>query len=202
MSLVELSFVVALLGVVLSGALAVLWSVQTGLMRQTDRSQSNDQVRLAIQELEKEIRSGNVFYDPSLENDASHGIYPNMAMRIYTQANGNIRNPSSRCEQWRIQNQQLQRRWWTTNWRDNPSVLVSGWTVIADHVVNQTASPPVPAFTLDTSQSSYGNRILNVAIVVNERSSSGANVETDTSITGRDTEYGYPATLCADIPPY
>jgi len=202
MTLTELAVVMGLLGVVLAALLGVLNSVEMGLARQDDRMQSNDQARLAASELDREIRSGNVFYDPASENDTAHGIYPGMSMRIYTQANGNVRTPSSQCVQWRIYNQQLQRRSWATTWRDDPTNLVSGWRVIADHIMNQTVSPQVPAFTLDTSQASYGGRIAKIVILANENPSSGRTVEIDESVTGRDTEYGYPNGVCSDIPPY
>src|SRR5213594_4125494 len=106
MTLLELMMVLVILGTVMSG-------VQRAVNRQSDRSQSNDQARLAIEELDKEIRSGNVLYDPSLtgqpwSDDPGNGIYPNMALLVYTQTNAVTRNPGNKCVQWRIVNGQLQ----------------------------------------------------------------------------------------------
>src|SRR5712691_4509432 len=55
MTLVELMVSTAMLGVVLSIFFGVLVSVQTGLVRQTDRSRSNDQARLAVEEIDREV---------------------------------------------------------------------------------------------------------------------------------------------------
>ena len=43
---------------------------------------------------------------------------------------------------------------------------------------------------------------MNIAIVVNQNSKHGSNVEIDDSITGRNTQYGYPIGVCASIPAY
>jgi type II secretory pathway pseudopilin PulG len=202
MSLVELLVSMSILGIVIAAFLGVLASVQMSYERQNARSQSNDQARLAVEEIDREIRSGNVLYDPASENDPTNGIYPGMSLRVYTQSNGNIHTPSSVCVQWRILNQQLQRRQWATNWQDNPDTLVSGWRIVADHIMNRTVNPQVTAFTLDQSQASFGNRIVKVKLVANENPAYGSNVEIDTSVTGRDTEFGYPVNVCSSIPPY
>ena len=196
--MVEMVVAISILSVVLAIFMWVIISVQAGMNRQTHRSRSNDQARLAVQELDREIRSSNVLYDPSLENDPAHGIYPGMALRIYTQSNGNTKG--NRCVQWRIRNSALERREWTSTWRVDDQV--SGWRVVADHVTNASASPNVAAFTLDNSQAAFGSRIVKVVIRANVDPSSGQTVQIDHSITGRDTEYGYPVSVCTDIPPY
>ncbi len=47
-----------------------------------------------------------------------------------------------------------------------------------------------------------GDLILKISFITNARASSGRNVQIDGSVTGRNTQYGYPSTVCADIPPY
>lgn len=202
MTLVELLVAMSLLGVVITAFLGVLVSVQRGFERQSTRSQSNDQARLAVEELDREIRSGNVLYDPASESDSANGIYPGMSLRVYTQSNGNVRTPSSVCVQWRIASQTLERRQWATNWQDDPAALVSDWHIVADHIMNRIVNPQVAAFTLDQSQAAFGNRIVKIKILVNENPSNGQTVEIDQSVTGRDTEFGYPANICSSIPPY
>jgi prepilin-type N-terminal cleavage/methylation domain-containing protein len=204
MTITELMVAAAVMAVVLSIFLTVLVSMQKSFGRQTARSVSVDQARLAAEELDREIRSGNVLYDPGTENDPLHDIAPSMSLRIYTQTNSNTRGtPGFRCVQWRITSDNaLQRRDWTVNWRDEPDVLVSSWRVVADHILNRSVTPTIPAFTLDTSQASFGNRIVKIRIVSNVTGSSAQNVEVDESVTGRNTEFGYPNGVCADIPPY
>ncbi len=196
MTLAELLVTMMLLGIVVSTILAVLFSVQSAVGKQSDRSLSNDQVRLAVEDIDRQVRSGNLLYSPT--NGGMNVI-------VYTQANGNAQNPISRCVQWKITSQQLQSRYWPTSWRDDPDVLVSPWRIVADHIVNQAppANPgtPVPAFALDTSQSNFGNRILKIVILANQNANSGSTVEIDDSITARDTQYGFPSSVCSDVPP-
>ena len=55
-----------------------------------------------------------------------------------------------------------------------------------------------PAFTLADPTT---KRVLNIAIVVNQSSKHGSNVEVDDSVEGRNTVYSYPASLtCTPIP--
>jgi hypothetical protein len=200
-TLVELVVVVSLLSFVLLVFTSVLGSVQRSFQRQASRTISNDQARLAVEEIDREIRSGNVFYDPASENDAAHGIYPGMALRVYSQTNATTRG-GNRCVQWRIQTEQLQRRDWAVNWRDSPSTLVSAWRVVAEGVRNQTVSPQVAVFTLDTSQATFGGRIIKVALLVNDNTTKGRTITIADSVTGRDTQFGYPNNICDDIPAY
>jgi hypothetical protein len=61
----------------------------------------------------------------------------------------------------------------------------------------------VRAFQLDTD-SSKGNRTMVITIWARSSTQAGANTPTKIteSVTGRDTEYGYPLGTCALIPPY
>jgi type II secretory pathway component PulJ len=210
MTLAELTVAMAILGVLIPVLVTILASVQTRVGRQQDRSLTNDQARLAVEELDREIRSGNLLYDPREETPSY------MSLRIYTQTNATTRDPGNRCVQWRIVNGQLQRRDWTITWRTDAKV--SAWRVVADHLVNGTVVPTVRAFQLDTDTSKgytcvsncsdpnlanrhYSGRSVVVTLVVNQNAASGKDVKVQASITGRNTEYGYPVNVCADVPP-
>jgi type II secretory pathway pseudopilin PulG len=204
MTLVEVTVSMSLMVIVSVIFLSALSSVQRGVERQTDRTTTNDQLRLALQQLDHEIRSGNLLYDPQLESDPdpSHNVVPSMSLRIYTQANADIRNPGNQCVQWRITDLgELQSRRWATTWRDDPATLVTSFRVVAENVVNRDPSVNVPAFTLDPDPAK-GGRTIVVSLIVNANSKSGQNVNIKQSITGRNTEYGYPSNVCVDIPPY
>jgi len=201
MTLIEMAIVLGLLSLVMGIFFPTLFAVQHAFERQSDRSQSNDQARLAVEELDREIRSGNVLYNPGSESDPANQVYPGMSLRIYTQTNANSRNPGFRCVQWRITGGQLQRRDWTPSWRSDG--LISPFRIVADHIVNQP-NPPVPgtaAFTLDPDPNKGGRTIL-ITLMVNENPASGQTVQLQESVTGRNTEYGYPNNVCTDIPPY
>jgi type II secretory pathway pseudopilin PulG len=202
MTLLELVVTIGLLSVVMAAIVPIMISVQASFGRETDRSQSNDQARLAVEELDREIRSGNVLYNPMSESDPANGIYPGMSLRIYTQTNAATRNPGNRCVQWRVMGGELQRRDWATTWRTDG--LVDGWRVVADHIVNQPnppTPPTTPVFQLDTDPSKGGRSVI-ISVLVQQDSSSGKPVNIQLAVTGRNTEYGYPSSVCTDIPPY
>jgi type II secretory pathway pseudopilin PulG len=211
MTLVELSVTMMILGIVVAIVLSILFTVQRGFGRQQDRSVNNDQARLAVEELDREIRSGNLLYDPQSANLAANptGDPSGMQLVIYTQTNATTRNPGNRCVQWKVTDgasatpDQLRRRDWGSQ---DPLGSVSGWRIIAQDVVNNDAAKngrgaAVPAFTLDHSQASFGDRNIKVDILVNHNPKSGSTVEIVDSVTGRNTEFGYPNTVCNVVPP-
>jgi len=201
-TLIELLVAMAVLSVVLTMVMFVLVGMEKTYGQESDRTLTNNNARLAVEELDREIRSGNVLYDPAAENDAAHDVYSGMSLRIYTQSNANSR-PGFRCVQWRITSAGLlQTRNWWTDWRNSPSTLVAPWRMVADHVVNRSVSPQVTAFSLDTSDPSYGGRIVKIVIVVNQHPGQQQDVTVQSSVEGRNTTFGYPNNACADIPPY
>jgi hypothetical protein len=148
--------------------------MQNAENRVNNRSQTNDQVRLAVEQIDRQVRSGNLLYPPSQEgNNAGAGIPAGFSMRVYTQANGD-----EKCVQWRVTGGALQSR----SWQPIPNGTVSAWRTVADHIVNTTANPP---FVLDPG-ASFAGRLINVDIIANQRSNAGANVEGKSSITGRN----------------
>lgn len=174
----------------------------TGSVTTADHvSQNTDQARLAVQQLDRQIRSGNILYDPGKEGlqadgvtpdpvAVANGIFPGLSMRVYTQANG-----SQRCVQWRVTNGTLQSRSWSQSWSVDGDV--TSWHNVAEHIVNTSANP---AFALDPS-SGFANRLINVRILVNADPAHQKTVEIDASIAGRNTEYGYDSSTCSSAPP-
>jgi len=189
-TLIELVITTMLLGIVMAVIFGALDSVQRTFTTADQRGQTNDQVRLAANDIDRMVRSGNVLYDPATETLANSGVAPGYSLRIYTQANGN-----QRCVQWRVINGFLESRAWTTTWQIDGDV--SDWRKVADHIVN--TSPP---FTLD-SNAAFGGRIINVdlrADVGTAAASHVAPVEEKVSVTGRNTEYGYDPVVCNTVP--
>lgn len=191
MTITEVTVVVAMLLIVLASFLTVLESVNEGVIIQQDRSAMNDEARLAIEQIDREVRSGNVLYDPAAEVPA------NFSMRIYTQANATTRTPSFTCVQWRIEEQQLNRRWWPP---DHPEE-VSDWRTVASDVVNRDLSPTVPAFALDTDPARNG-RTVDITLMVDSDISDAVStpVRLQTSLTGRNTSAGYASDACNPAP--
>jgi prepilin-type N-terminal cleavage/methylation domain-containing protein len=191
-TLPELMIVVAMLLVVTGAFLTVLESVNRGIVRQERRSDTNDQLRAAVQQLDREIRSGNILYDPGAET------VPFYSLRVYTQSNATTREVPFQCVQWKIENRQLLRRFWPPEAPEE----VSDWRLLAQHIVNREVAPPVPAFDLDADLNKAG-RTLDVTLLANADFDSGLSrtVRIQTSLTGRNTSLGYPTTLCDPAPP-
>lgn len=198
MSLPELLIAMSILSIVLLVFGSVLATVQGAVVRQDSLSQTLDQSRLALQQLDREMRSGNVLYDPALENGTGPGAIVSCSgcvagytLRVYTQTNSNFK-----CVLWKIDaNQNLMTREW-------PPLNVSAahpWRVVATGVVNRVLG--VSAWTLD-SDVLKGGRTLNVTYAVNNDLTHQAaqTVRVASSLTGRNTSYGYPTNVCQTTP--
>jgi type II secretory pathway pseudopilin PulG len=188
-SLTELTIVVAMLVLVTGTFLTVMETVNRAVIRQEDRSTNNDQARLAVEQLDREIRSGNVLYDPADEDEA------NYSLRIYTQANAPTRTPSFQCVQWDIQEGSLLRRSWPPGEPEN----VSDWRLIAENVVNEDEGEP--AFRLDPA-ADKGGRTVDIVLLINSTPGDPTNntVRIETSLTGRNTSFGFPEDVCDPVP--
>lgn len=178
----ELAVTTAVLALVVVMVVSLLDVVQRGVVQAESRSVGVDQARLAVRQIDRQIRSGNVLYTPEEGG---------MALRIYTQANG-----AQRCVQWKVVGRQLQWRSWATTWLTDGNV--SAWRVAADDVVNATVVPAVPLFSLDASQPAFfGQRVMNVSVLTRHKDRSGQPVRVDLSVTGRNTQFGYSSTTCS-----
>jgi hypothetical protein len=189
MTLTELAITSALLLVVSGTFLTVVESLSRSIGEQQERSNNNDQARAAVEQLDREIRSGNVLYDPAAESPA------NYALRIYTQANATTRTPSFLCVQWRIDDRELIRR----TWPPHDPANASGWRIIATDVVN--VDQGVPAFALDPDPAKAG-RTVDITLLVNSdpEESNSPTIRIQTSLTGRNTSFGFPLDVCNPAP--
>ena len=199
-SLVELATTVALLTLVPIVFGTALISMQKSVNTASGRSQKNDAARLAVAEIDRQIRSGNVFYDPSSETDVANGIVAGQALRVYTQANAPTNTPAYRCVQWRVNTSgQLQTRWWApavagvSNYADT----VTDWRTVVDDVVNRTSDPTIPAFSLISPVGGTTARTIKMRIATDRSDDhSSTPQEVQASITGRNTQFNYSSTAC------
>lgn len=183
--MVEVTVATAILGIVVAVFLGVQVVVQDNIVVQQRRTTNNDQVREAVFSLDREIRSGNLVYDPALES------VPYYSLVVYTQANAPTRTPPNQCVEWRIDtaNRLVQRRWDPGN-----PAGASGWRAVAENIVNRAGG--VPAFTLD---SSGAGTLVNIVLLANARGTSGPTetVRVASSVTARNSA---PGTSCTPRP--
>lgn len=186
LSLVEVLVVIGMLMVVLVMFLTVLHSLNNGVLVQQERSIANDQARLAIERLDREVRSANRMYNPGAETLAN-------SFRVYTQTNYPTRQ-ENRCVQWKIEDGQLLRRSWPTSPQPGQ---VTAWHVEAEKLVNEETGDP--AFVMPDPSAA---RTVDVTFVVDADpgDSMSRPVRLQTSLTGRNTSYGYPSDVCTPVP--
>jgi len=196
-TLAELMVAMMILGIVLPVFYGVLSSVQQSTVRNDFLSRANDQARLAVEELDREIRSGNVLYDPGTETPA------NYTLRIYTQTNATTRaptfgNPGYVCALWTIDDED---RLIKNIWPPLKPEEATGWRVVAEGVVNRVMDPAVPAFALDADPN-RGSRTVGITLVVNPDPDNAwaRTIRIETASTGRNTSYGFPQDVCNGTP--
>ena len=192
-TLVELIVAMAVLAIAMVVLLSSLTVIQRAVVNEDLRSQNVDQARLAMQSIDRQLRSGNLLYNPNAESPAG------FTLRVYTQAYAlqdvsSYVGGTSRCALWTIDDQdRLQYRYWP---QGRPSEATD-WQTIASGIVNRDAGPPVGAFTLDPT-----GRTVTVRFLVNTEPTfaSGATQELRSSVTGRNTSFGFPVDVCEDLP--
>jgi prepilin-type N-terminal cleavage/methylation domain-containing protein len=193
MTLVELVVAMGILSIVMLVMTTTLTNIQRAVVEEDVRARLNDQARLALQSIDRLVRSGNILYDPVDEsgNDPYDATATGYLFRIYTQAE-QTEDQDPRCALWLVNDeQQLLYRTWPVLDPD----AASDWTVVADGVVNRALDEP--AFTLDPA-----GRTIAVEFHVNPdlaRRPQATQV-VQGSLTGRNTSFGYPVQLCATLP--
>ena len=183
MTLVELVVAMAILSIVMLVMTTTLTSIQRAVVEEDVRGRLNDQARLALQSLDRLVRSGNILYDPV---DESGYLF-----RVYTQAE-QTEDEDPRCALWLVnEEQQLLYRTWPVLDPD----AASDWTVVAEGIVNRDLDEP--PFTLDPA-----GRTIAVEFHVNPdlEDRPQATQVMQASLTGRNTSFGYPVQLCATLP--
>lgn len=191
-TLIELLVVMVIFTALMGLVYGVLGQVQTQTANTQRRADSVDQARLGLSQIDRHVRSGKVLYDPLSEP------LP-LSMRVFTQADG-----EQRCVQWQVYRPPatpagtpgvLRYRSWTSNGVSFSNVEL--WSTIARGVMNDAANPP---FALDPA-ALYGRRLLNVRLLVQTPRDSAAPVEVQSSLSGRNTQYGYDPGSCNPMPP-
>ena len=193
LTLVELVVAMGILSIVLLVMTTTLTSIQRAVVEEDVRGRLNDQARLALQSIDRLVRSGNILYDPVDEsgNDPFDAAATGYLFRIYTQAQ-QTEDEDPRCAIWLVDDeQQLLYRTWPVLDPD----AASDWVIVAEGIVNRDLGEP--AFTLDST-----GRTIAVDFHVNPDLADRpqATQVVRASLTGRNTSFGYPVQLCETLP--
>jgi prepilin-type N-terminal cleavage/methylation domain-containing protein len=202
-TLIELLISMLIFSAIITVAYVVLGTVQAQTRQNQTTIDNVGQVRLAEQQMDRQIRSGNVLYSPANEVGTISNCYsstvspattPNAGncMRVYTQTNG-----VNRCVQWQVTGGLLRVRSWSPTWQTDGSV--TGWRIVARNVVN-TDNASNPPFVLQGANTPYGQRLVDVVLQVPNGRSTAKPIEVDLSLAGRNTIYGYDPGLCSPVP--
>jgi prepilin-type N-terminal cleavage/methylation domain-containing protein len=204
MTLPELLVAMSILSVISIIVLNTLVSVQRSVVRATEWQQNNDQARLAIETIDRQIRSGGLLYSPQ-SNDSGN---PGAELIVYTQSSApafkTAMYSGNRCVEWQVSGGNLQTRWWRSQYPSDGSVgtlNTTTWRIVATGVVNYTSPNNLAVFSLD-SDPLKGGRTINVALLVNTAFSVRPNetVKIQVSLTARNTTSGL-STACFPPPP-
>lgn len=194
--LVSMSIFIVLLAIVFT--LLLTMSQQTA--DNMARAQQMTQIRLGLAQIDRQVRSGNVISDPSVETLANSGVPSNYSLRIYTQTDG-----TNRCAQWRVifptgqPTGRLEFRSWQPDWLS--SGVVNRWSVVANGLVPPTTVADVPFQRVAAAAGSKAQSVqVTLWVKATGLKASAAPAAIKSVLTGRNTVFGYPADECVAVP--
>lgn len=200
-TLVELLITMVVFGLAMTMVTKAVGKVERFAGDAQGSADANSEVRLALDDIDRQVRSGNVLYSPANETTPSSctatGTDAGTCMRVYTQANG-----VQRCVQWQVlpdpakpTTSIIRSRSWSTTWQTDGS-----YTAWATKARGLLLTPSVAPFTLQGAVTSSSSRYLSVRFEAKDPRRPGAVVLTS-ALAGRNTNYGFDAGLCSPVPP-
>jgi prepilin-type N-terminal cleavage/methylation domain-containing protein len=195
-TLSEMVIATAILSIILLVFTTTFSTIQKSVTEQQVRSVNNDNLRLALENLDRLVRSGNVLIDPSIVNtDCKSSGSAYQCLLAYSQANGTTAQPA-RCIQWRVQGTELETRWWLPK-PASKAATVTAWREVATGIMNLQTTPVTKTFKLDPDPLKQ-NRSVEVLFVVGTSPDGidGPVARVEASLTARNTSYGYLSDAC------
>jgi prepilin-type N-terminal cleavage/methylation domain-containing protein len=198
LTLTELLVASAILSIVMVVFTTTFATIQRAVSDQQVRSTNNDNVRLALENLDRIVRSGNVLIDPAVvDTDCKTSGSAHQCLLAYTQANGTTAQPA-RCVQWRVEGTTLQTRYWLPA-PASKAATVTGWRNVADGILNLQTSPVTETFSLDPDPLKQDRSVEIVFLVgTSTEGLDGPIARVEASLTARNTSYGYLSDACED----
>lgn len=202
-TLVELLVTMAVLTFVMTLSVRVSATIARSLSDTRTFAESVSAVRLGLGSMERQVRSGDVLFNPVSEAGitpqcVAYGSNAGSCMRVYTQVDG-----VKQCVQWQIiadgarpGTALMRSRSFSPSWSLDGKV--GDWRTVADGLRPPSASSP--PFTLSSPTSAYSNRLLEVELVSVDASRTTRTTTVKTALSGRGTVYGGDSSLCSPGP--
>ena len=209
-TLVELIVVMS----IFVGLMVIVFSVMLQMARQTKdnlgRTEAVDQARIGLMHIDRQVRSGNVIADPATESSITSGVPQYYSLRVYTQTDGVYQ-----CVQWRVRYPTgstfglLEYRSWKPGWQSTG--LVDPWRVVARGIVKPASGAVVesdpttwPPFFVEQTNAEMSSTAQTIRVTLRMKDPSQSAQATPSvvtsTLTGRNTVFGYPADTCSPVP--
>lgn len=187
-TLVELAVALAIGITLLTLVLVSLTNtIQTGLDAVAS-GHANSNNNLALNEIQREVVSSDVIYNPATKTPKATTILPPTGSGGYLLRLLTNYKDSTTCVQWRLTTAgKLQFR----SWSINRPTTVKHWETIVTGLLTTT-----PPFSTSTTRVSYGSRILTVSLIARSGAASthlNLKAEVSASFPSLDAEF-YPTT--------
>jgi prepilin-type N-terminal cleavage/methylation domain-containing protein len=209
-TLIEMLVVMSLMIGLLTVVFSILITISTQTRDNLARTRAVDQAQLGLMQIDRQIRSGNVISDPALESSTGSGVPTYYSLRVYTQTDGVFQ-----CVQWRVAYPvgsaygKLEYRSWKPTWQAIGGV--TPWQTVANNIVKPTGATVVesdrstwPPFFVEASQAEAASSAQTIRVTLRakdpEQSRTAKPATLTSTLTGRNTIYGYQADSCSPIP--
>lgn len=195
-TLIELIIAMAIGMVVLGLTLISLTvSIRTGYSG-VAMGQANDKANLAFTELRRQVSAADIVFNPATEGTNAGATIPTgFSLRILTDQSG-----TTTCVQWRLIDTAATGTLQVRSWPDGEPTQVTAWVPVVAGIVNPATTPP---FALATT-TAYGNRLLDVDLVVKAANTRASPVTTQirSSFAAFNAQFfaGTHSAFCSPVP--
>lgn len=216
LSLAELLVSMMIFSLLMAMVMSIMITLTNMSKDSTARAQAIQEARLGLSQIDRQVRSGNVILDPANEDPSNSGVGKFFSLRIFTQE-----GMDPKCAQWRVIDHDgdgfgdLQYRTWDPAW---PSVqVVSSWASVAHNLIEMEEEPPTsiadidpddpttwPPFWVNSDVAGGTTAAQSVSITLRLKDPSerpdAKPTTISSTVTGRNTVFGYPNTSCSKVP--
>jgi len=199
-TLVEALVVMMIFGIIFAIIMGIIIQVSYSSADNMARTSQVQNAELGLMQIDRQVRSGNVILDPANERFVDSGVDPGYSLRVFTQTNG-----VHQCVQWRvIFNEErrgvLEYRSWDPDWTAL-GTEATDWAAVARDLVSDAAgTEPFSRTKLDPTEENTETSSVDVKIFVQAERTKSAPTAVGTTLTGRNTIYGYAIDRCDDVP--